>query len=130
MTAIFHILSEGELDVARQRGSHRAPSLDSEGFTHCSYLAQVVRVATLFFRGRRDLVLLELDRGRIPSPVVDERVEEMDASFPHVFGEIPLVAVVRTHPFPCGADGGFRLPANLSESGPAARTRNRTLPVT
>ena len=109
---LFHITTA---DEARQAGSLYAPqAFDAEGFIHCSYLRQVCSVANRRFSGRTNLVLLEIDRGRLSIPVVDENLEGGAELFPHVYGRLPMAAVTRIHEFPCGADGRFALPGTLA----------------
>jgi len=118
---IFHITTRDELAAARGRGSYRAPSLDSEGFVHCSYPEMLPEVAERFFRDVPDLVLLEIDPTRLGVAVRDEAVAEVPARFPHVYGEIPLSAVLAVHPFESDAEGRFQAPDG--ESDDAARDR-------
>ena len=63
---IFHITSRADWETAQQRGEYRAPSLDTEGFIHCSTSSQVLPVAENFYKGQRDLLLLAIEARRIP----------------------------------------------------------------
>ncbi len=45
----------------------------------------------------------------------DGQVEASGPWFPHVYGPLPVAAVVGVHPFPPEPDGTFRLPASLAE---------------
>ena len=67
-------------------------------------------VANRRFAGRADLVLLEIDRTKLPCEVIDENLEGGADLFPHVYGRLPISAVVQVHPFPCGAAGQFDFP--------------------
>jgi uncharacterized protein (DUF952 family) len=88
-----------------------APSLDEEGFIHCSTPDQVTRVATALDPGRSDLVLLVLDETAID--VVWEDCYELGEEFPHVYGPIPYAAVSGVVPFPSEPDGSYSLPGDL-----------------
>lgn len=116
---ILHITSKQEWASAQQSGVYTAPSLESEGFIHCSTDRQVLHVANAFYRGRTDLVLLKLAEDRIKSQVrweapagpPAEGISKSDA-FPHVYGPINLDAVTAVLDFPPDADGGWQsLPA-------------------
>jgi uncharacterized protein (DUF952 family) len=129
MATILHITTRAEWDAARVAGSYCPPSLEREGFIHCSTHAQAVGSANKYFRGRTDLVLLVIDESRVaatlryepPAPIpepsaptaelTDPRVSEL---FPHLYGPLALAAVIRVVPFPCDEDGGFTLPAETS----------------
>ena len=64
MILAYHI-SKAEWNEAQQRGEYVAPSLETEGFIHCSTEKQVLHVANAFYRGRNDLVLLKLDEAKL-----------------------------------------------------------------
>ena len=108
---IFHIASRREWEAARARGTYRAASLDVEGFIHCSTAEQVTGVANAFYRGQRDLVVLEIDEAKLASEVRWEAPSpptgDDAARFPHVYGPIETSAVVRAIVFPCAPDGSF-----------------------
>jgi glutathione S-transferase len=70
-------------------------SLEEEGFIHCSFAHQVKTVADLFYRDRHDVVLLTIDPRRVDSLVVVETPDGGDEGYPHVYGPLPLEAVVR-----------------------------------
>jgi uncharacterized protein (DUF952 family) len=95
---------------------HRAESLDTQGFVHCSDPGTVHLPADRLFAGHTDLLLLEIDPAKLDVPL---RWEPGDPPapggvwFPHVFGPIPPEAVVGVHDFPPGADGTFTLPESL-----------------
>lgn len=94
---------------------YRDPSLETEGFIHCSTADQVLMPADALFAGRDDLVLLVIDPGRVPDPVVFEDCYESGIKFPHIYGPIPTTAVVAEIDFPCRPNGGFDLPAQVAE---------------
>jgi uncharacterized protein (DUF952 family) len=108
---LFHITTHLEADAARESGEYRPRAFDREGFVHCSYGRQVVATANRIFDGQQGLVLLEIDPSKLTSRVVDENLEGGSELFPHVYGPIPMTAVVGVHRFPCGPDGRFSLPS-------------------
>jgi uncharacterized protein (DUF952 family) len=107
---IFHITSRAAATEAERTGEYVPEGFDAEGFIHCSYAHQVTRVADLRFRGRTDLVMLEIDPTALSCDVVDENLEGGTERFPHVYGRLPMSAVVRRHDLPCRSDGRFELP--------------------
>lgn len=118
---ILHITSKNEWLEAQQRGEYVAPSLETEGFIHCSTENQVLHVANAFYRGRNDLVLLNLNEAKLkpelkweppaaagPAPGISE-----SDKFPHIFGPINLTAVASVLDFePDPASGTFSLIPN------------------
>ena len=97
---ILHITSRVEWKDAQLQGEYIAPSLEAEGFIHCSTEKQVAYVANAFYRGRKDLVLLNIDETKLNSELKWEAPAGPPASgisesdlFPHIFGAINLNAV-------------------------------------
>ena len=125
MKAIFHITSRAEAGEAIRLGQYVPENFDAEGFIHCSYAQQLASVADRFFPGRSDLVLLEIDRTALTCEVVEENLEGGPELFPHIYGKLPMSAVVRMHDFPCRADGRFDLPADVK---PQAAAREQAGP--
>lgn len=107
MPRIYHITSAGEAREAKGKGYYLPAAFDREGFIHCSYAGQVAAVANRIFRGRTGLVLLEIDPTLLDSRVVDENLEGGSELFPHIYGRLPMPAVVQIREFPCGGDGTF-----------------------
>lgn len=96
---IYHVTSADRWAQSCALGHHtestRGVELADEGFIHCSTADQVAGVLDRFYSGLTGLVLLHIDEGSIDVPVVWERVGDAPAEFPHVYGPIPVVAVVR-----------------------------------
>ena len=90
---IYHLALREEWEDACASGiayrrSTVGRSLEDEGFIHCSYEHQVQPTAAAFYRGRDDVVVLSIDTSMVDA---DIRVEN---GFPHIYGELPLTAVV------------------------------------
>ena len=76
-----------------------------DGFIHCSEQHQLETVAEGNFRGRDDLVLLELMPTRLePETRYEQGGKE---KFPHIYGPINKGAVNRTIEIRCNDDGLF-----------------------
>jgi uncharacterized protein (DUF952 family) len=104
---IFHITSEHAWADAQAQGNYTADSLASEGFIHCSEPHQVAWVANQRFRGRSDLVLLHIDPARLQAPVRYENLEGGRELFPHVYGPVPVSAVVTVTRLLASESGDF-----------------------
>jgi uncharacterized protein (DUF952 family) len=113
MTAIYHITSVRELEEAHTRGEYLPQAFAADGFIHCSYAHQLTTIANALFRGRTDLVVLEIERARVPSDILDENLSGGAELFPHIYGSLPLSAITRVIRFPCRGDGLFDLPAGV-----------------
>ena len=108
---IFHITTREAWDGACAAGSYTADSLRTEGFIHCSDADQVAWVANTRFRGRTDLLLLHVDEARVGAEVRRENLEGGVWLFPHIYGALPIEAVLRVTSLVPAADGTFDLDA-------------------
>ncbi len=100
---LYHITSENEARKAAVAGEYTPAAFGRERFIHCSYAHQVRATINRIFRGRTDLVLLEIDPARLDCKVVEENLEGGTELFPHVYGRLRMSAVVKVHPFPIDA---------------------------
>ena len=114
---VLHIapLNRWERAVADGQGDYIDPSLEAERFIHGSTHEQVLIPANERFAGRDDLVLLLIDLELVPARTLFEDCYETGQPFPHIYGPIPLAAVVKVIPFPCHTNGTFSLPKILHE---------------
>jgi len=103
----LHLTTAAAWQEACRSGLYAADSLPTEGFIHCSEPHQLLSVANSRFRGRRDLLLLWIDRTRVGADVRYENLEGGHELFPHVYGVVPAEAVVAVTPFQPSADGTF-----------------------
>jgi uncharacterized protein (DUF952 family) len=115
---LYHIATRGAWSAAKQRDVYEPPSLEKEGFVHCSTAAQLLHVARRFYSGKTDLVLLVMDPARLRPTLKWERVldkreaasPDEDSAYPHIYGPVNLDAVTEVLDFEPGPDGEFRLP--------------------
>jgi glutathione S-transferase len=93
---IYHAALPADWAAAQRVGvytmSTRGRTLADEGFIHASYEWQVEGVANAFYADLDDLVLLTIDPDTVGVPVVDEAVAS--DRFPHVYGPLPVAAVI------------------------------------
>jgi uncharacterized protein (DUF952 family) len=100
---IFHIALASDWAAAAEGGDYRTSTLgrtlDEEGFIHASRRHQVDGVRRLFYaQVTEPMVLLEIDPQRLPVPWRLEVPPGAAEAFPHIFGPLPVDAVVAVHP--------------------------------
>jgi uncharacterized protein (DUF952 family) len=118
---IVHLTTRDAWLAARQTGIYTTPSLDSEGFIHCSRPDQIVKVANVFYTGQSGLVLLVIEPSRMTSPLKWEPPAHPAPGpapvtgdlFPHLYGPLNLDAVTSVLDFPLDETGLFHLPPSL-----------------
>jgi uncharacterized protein (DUF952 family) len=98
---ILHITERSLWEAARATGAYeistRGRSLQEEGFIHCSTRAQLPAVAAFLYGtydGPDELVVLVVDPARLDVPLRYEAPKPGAEEFPHVYGPIPVAAVV------------------------------------
>ena len=94
---IFHIITNDEWRLHEIAGMIDPPSLQTDGFVHCSTEAQVPVTIGRYYPDCQDLRVVQIAVSRLTSEL---RWEESHPGefFPHVFGPIPITAIVGKHP--------------------------------
>jgi uncharacterized protein (DUF952 family)/heme-degrading monooxygenase HmoA len=96
---LVHLALADDWAAAKRAGTYtmstRGVTLADEGFVHCSFDHQVLGVANRFYADLDELMVLRIDPAALDADVVVEppfpgSIEH----FPHVYGPIPVGAVV------------------------------------
>ena len=98
---IFHIATLADWKQAQESGTYATStygrSLDEEGFIHAARHDQVPTVRDVIYAEVTEpLVVLEIETDLLDAEVRDEQVG--DEVYPHVYGPIPVSAVVAWRP--------------------------------
>ena len=105
MTLIFKILGAEEWRAAEAAGVFIGSAVDrADGYIHFSSAAQAPETAAKWFAGRRDLMLAAVDADAL-GPALRWEPSRGGALFPHLYGPLPLAAVVWTRPLPLDEEG-------------------------
>jgi uncharacterized protein (DUF952 family) len=110
MRPIYHMCRAEEWRAAQARGRYDGSSQDqADGFIHFSTAEQIVESAARHRDGQSGLVLLEVDPARLGAALKWEP-SRGGALFPHLYGPLPLDAVLKVDDLPLGADGRHVFP--------------------
>jgi uncharacterized protein (DUF952 family) len=112
---IYRIAEQADWVRAQRTGVCVSADLAAEGFIHCSEQHQVLRTAQKYYAGKTALLLLEIDDTALGDLLLREDLSG-SGLFPHVYGPIPLSAIVRHVDFAFDADGLFAFPAAFALS--------------
>jgi uncharacterized protein (DUF952 family) len=105
MDLIYKIAPASLWREAESKGQFCGSELDlADGFIHFSTHAQVGETAEKWFCGQGDLVLVGVDPEKL-EPLLRYEPSRGGALFPHLYGTLPLDAVVFARPLPMRADG-------------------------
>ena len=94
---ILHITSADAWALAQQSGWHDPPMLAADGFLHLCTPEQLDYVLGKHFAGRTGLVILHVDPVRLDDLRWEINEPGRDA-FPHLYGPLPVAAVVDVKP--------------------------------
>nr|WSW66855.1 DUF952 domain-containing protein [Streptomyces sp. NBC_00995] len=111
MAELLHLTERPLWEAARGTGTYemstRGRTLREEGFIHCSLPHQLAGVAELLYgagsgtvAADQDLVVLVIDTERLPATVRHESLRPGGEEFPHIYGPVPVEAVVEVRPWP------------------------------
>ncbi|CAM5531122.1 Putative ECF RNA polymerase sigma factor SigI OS=Streptomyces griseorubiginosus OX=67304 GN=sigI_1 PE=3 SV=1 [Streptomyces griseorubiginosus] len=100
---IVHLTERFLWEEAQAKGTYeistRGRTLQEEGFIHCSTREQLPRTAAAFFADVPDLVVLVIDPALLDVPLKYEAPEPGAEEFPHIYGPLPVSAVVDVEPW-------------------------------
>ena len=102
MRHLFHLVDGPTWRAAVVTGEYRPASLADEGFVHFSFADQVAQTARRHYPDVPELLSLEVDPELLTAPVVVEDLTGSGEAFPHVYGIVPVRAVVEVRPFAPG----------------------------
>lgn len=96
---IFHCSLVTDWDAAQRSGSYtvssRGRTLEQEGFVHAAYAEQIPGVLQRYYADLEEpLSLLTIDPALVGVPVVAEDLTGGGELFPHIYGPIPVAAVI------------------------------------
>jgi uncharacterized protein (DUF952 family) len=95
---IYHITTAVEWGEANMNGYYETPSLNTEGFIHCSKEEQVNGVLERYFRDKTDLLKLVIDTDKLSAELKFEPSGSLNETFPHIYGPLNLEAVIGVLP--------------------------------
>lgn len=106
MTNIIYKIETAEAwQKAQSTGVYTGSALDvMDGFIHLSTADQVRETANKWFAGQNDLILASIDSAQLGDMIKWEPSRD-GALFPHVYGILPMSAVIETAPMCVGEDG-------------------------
>lgn len=94
----YKIMTAAELERMRRDGEFSGSAVDvADGFIHLSGADQVAETAERHFRGQTDLALVAVDLDVLGNAVKWEP-SRGGQLFPHVYGVLPMHAVVSAGP--------------------------------
>ncbi len=108
---IYKIMAADEWAAAQAAGIYEGSAHDRrDGFIHFSTAAQAAETAAKHFAGQAGLVLLTVDAAALGAALKWES-SRGGALFPHLYGALPLTAVIAIDALALDPSGVHRFPA-------------------
>jgi uncharacterized protein (DUF952 family) len=110
---IYKICERQAWEAASREGTFAGSPADlRDGFIHFSTAAQLSETAAKHFAGACDLMLVAVAT-RALGDLLKWEVSRGGDLFPHLYGTLPIGAVLWAKPLPLGADGRHMFPGEL-----------------
>lgn len=107
---VYKIMSAAELEQMQRDGVFRgSPADHADGYIHLSCGSQVAATLDKHFNGVEGLMLVAVDLSRLGDSVRWEQARGGEL-FPHIYGHLPVGAVVSVETVERTADRTIRLP--------------------
>jgi len=107
---IYKIVPDALWQTAKHEGVFKGAAIDlTDGYIHFSTAEQVKETAARHFADQQDLLLIAVDGVALGDKLVFEPSRGGDL-FPHLYGELPLNAVLWETPLTLGDDGAHQFP--------------------
>lgn len=107
---IYHIISKEKWNQLKNKSYYSPNSLSREGYIHCSYAEQLLKVAQTFYKGQRNLVVLCINESKISNLLKSEDLFNLKENYPHVYGELPVSCIEKIVELLIDSNGDFIKP--------------------
>lgn len=104
----YKLVDRAEWEAARAAGAYAGSAVDlADGYVHMSTAAQAAQTAAKHYRGRDDLVMVEVDL-TVLGEALKWEVSRGGDLFPHLYAPLPFAAALAERPLSVDADGVMR----------------------
>lgn len=110
-------MTRAQWNAAEKIGIFKGAPVDIEdGYIHFSTADQVVETAARHFAGQDDLLLVAV-AAKVLGDTLTYEPSHGGQLFPHLYGELPLTAVITVEDLSLGTDGVHRFPGEIKPTG-------------
>ena len=95
VSPIYHVVKARDWTEAQEKQSYAPASLQQEGFIHFATKKQLPVVLDRYFKGQKDLLLIQVDPLKVKAELKYEQVYDQENPYPHLYGPLNLDAVVK-----------------------------------
>ncbi len=91
---LHHVLTQAAWNAALPSGLYEPPELARDGFLHCCTPEQLAFVLERHFAGATGLAVIAFETDSVTAELRWVESEPGQPAFPHLYGPIPLTAVL------------------------------------
>ncbi len=113
---IYHIIKKEKWDSFQREKVYAPSSIEREGYIHCSFENQLLKVAETYHKGQFGLLVLCINEDSIKEFLKIEDLFNMNEKYPHIYSELPINAVDIVAELKLDKMGDFILPDLNSKS--------------
>lgn len=107
---IYHITTKEQWSTIKTKSYYTPNSLIREGYIHCSFEDQILKVAETLHRGQVDLLILCINETKLGSIFKSEDLFNLKEKYPHIYGELSLKTIEKVVELKISETGAFIKP--------------------
>lgn len=90
---IYHVVLPEIWEEFKNKAEYTAASLETEGFIHCSFAAQLEGVLQRYYADAEKVLILTIEPTELTSKLINEPSTNAEI-YPHIYGKINREAIV------------------------------------
>lgn len=107
---IYHLIAKEKWALCSKNSSYKPNSVDREGYIHCSFENQIMKVADTFYKNQKNLLILCIDEKKLSNSLKVEDLFNLNEVYPHIYGELPIESVEKVISINVDSNGEFIKP--------------------
>lgn len=107
---IYHLIEKEQWELCCKNSSYKPNSVDREGYIHCSFEEQIMKVANTFYKNQKNLLILCINEKKLTSSLKVEDLFNLNEAYPHIYGELPIKSIVKVISIEVDSNGEFIKP--------------------
>lgn len=107
---IYHIISKEKWASHKDNTYYFTSSIEREGYIHCSFDTQIMKVADTFYKSEKDLLILCINENKLDVEYKTEDLFNLNEKYPHVYGGIIIKSIEKIVELTLDKEGDFIKP--------------------
>lgn len=90
---IYHIVTKDKWEANKTKTFYTPNSYLRDGYIHCSYENQILKVAETLYRGQKGLLVLCINESKLGSLLKSEDLFKLNEHYPHIYGKLSIKTI-------------------------------------